>query len=160
MSSGFNSPWDRRKGRTPRLNLTLDSRVESADLAESMIVEFSEAAGYGERQREEIGLAVRETVINAVFHGNHCDMTKKVILTAEVLDSGLVICVKDEGEGFDPLRLADPLLPDNILHETGRGFFLVKTCMDEVSVRRAPYRGMELTMIKYLSKTPLRRNKK
>ncbi len=160
MSSDLNPAWNKGKARTQRLNLTLDSRVESADLAESLVVEFSEAAGCGERQCEEIGLAVRETVINAVLHGNRCDMNKKVLLTAEVRDSGLVISVKDEGEGFDPDCLADPLVPDNLLSESGRGFFLVKTCMDEVAVRRVASRGMELTMIKYLSKTPLRRTTK
>jgi serine/threonine-protein kinase RsbW len=160
MSSRANPPGSEGNIRTRRLNLTLESRVESAELAESRIVEFSERAGYGERQCGEIGLAVREAVINAVLHGNRCDMNKKVVLTAELRGPELVICVRDEGEGFDPDRLADPLVPDNLLHESGRGFFLVKTCMDDVVVRKAANNGAELTMIKYLSKTILRRTTK
>ena len=62
-------------------------------------------------------------------------MSKKVVLTAELGDYGLVVCAKDEGEGFDLDSLSNPLVPDNILHESGRGFFLVKACMDEVTVR-------------------------
>ena len=134
--------------------------MESADLAESVMLEFSGKMGYGERQCEEIGLAVREAVINAVSHGNRWDIKKKVVLTAAIEDRGLVICIKDEGEGFDPDSLPDPLVPDHTLHESGRGFFLVKTCMDDVAVRRAPSRGTELTMIKFRSKAPLRRNPK
>jgi len=129
-------------------------------LAESMVIEFSEAAGCGARQCEDIGLAVRETVINAVLHGNRCDLNKKVRLTAEVLNSTLVIRVEDEGDGFDPGCLADPLVPDKLLCESGRGFFLIRTCMDEVAVRRVASCGTELTMIKYLSNTPLRRTTK
>ena len=154
MSSRLKPPSKVGNARTQRLDLTLESRVESADLAESRILEFSARVGYDERQCGEIGLAVREAVINAVLHGNRCDMNKKVVLTAELQGSGLVICVRDEGEGFDPDRLADPLVPDNLLHESGRGFFLVKTCMDDVAVRRTAPCGAELTMIKYLSNTP------
>lgn len=154
MSSRIKPPSNAGNARTQRLELTLESRVESADVAESRIVEFSERAGYGERQCGEIGLAVREAVINAVLHGNRCDLNKKVVLTAEIQGSGLVICVRDEGEGFDPDRLADPLVPDNLLHESGRGFFLVKTCMDDVAVRRTATHGAELTMTKYLLKLP------
>jgi len=160
MSSRLKPPSNLGNARTQRLDLTLESKVESADLAESRILEFSERAGYGERQCGEIGLAVREAVINAVLHGNRCNMNKKVVLTAELQGSGLVICVRDEGEGFDPECLANPLVPDNLLHESGRGFFLVNTCMDDVVVRRTATRGAELTMIKYLSNSPLRRTTK
>lgn len=124
-----------------------------------MIVEFC-AREAGELICEQVGLAVRELVANAILHGNRCDMSKKVQLTAELTDTGLMVCIKDEGEGFDPDSLPDPLVPDNLLNETGRGFFLVKTCMDDVIVRRAETRGMEVTLIKYLSKTPLRRTRR
>ena len=160
MSSSLNPAWDKGKARTQRLNFTLDSRLESAGFAESQVVEFAAKAGCSERDCEEIGLAVRESVANAVLHGNRCDRNKKVLLTAELQESKLVISIQDEGEGFDPECLADPLVPENLLNESGRGIFLVKTCMDEVIVRRADSRGTELTMIKYLSKTPLRRNTK
>src|SRR5436853_212302 len=78
-----------------RLNLKLDSRIESAMRAESMMLEFSRKAGCAERQCEEIGLAVREAVVNAVCHGNHYDLNKKVELTAEINEPDLVVCVND-----------------------------------------------------------------
>ena len=62
----------------------------------------------------------------------------------------LTICVRDEGEGFDPDALADPLEPDNILKPSGRGIFLIRNFMDEVRLRRAPEGGMEIRMVKRL----------
>jgi serine/threonine-protein kinase RsbW len=135
-----------------RLNLTLESRPESADLAESQIATFAAMANYAKEQCEEVGLAVRESVANAVLHGNRCDPHKKVLLTAEIQAHGLVICVSDEGEGFDPESLPNPLVPPNLHRESGRGLLLVKALMDEVVLRRAASHGMELTMTKYASK--------
>ncbi len=157
MSARFEHQWNEQTGSVRRLSVTLESRVESADIAESLILEFSGKAGCDGRQMEEIGLAVRESVANAVCHGNRCDLTKKVVMTAEFRHPELVIRIRDEGEGFDPEVLADPLLPDNLLHESGRGFFLMKTCMDDVTVRRIGPRGVELTMIKHVFKAPHRR---
>ena len=150
--------WNGGKGRTLRLTVSLDSRVESVDVAESMIVEFCGRAAYGERQCEEIGLAVREAVANAVIHGNRMDLTKKVAMTAELTETGLTVSVRDEGQGFDPDSVADPLLPDQLLNESGRGLFLVRTCVDDVILRRHESCGMEITLIKKVSMNSARRN--
>ena len=154
MTLRHNPARKQGEARGPHLNLTLDSTVSSADVAESAVIEFCASAGYGERQCGEIGLAVREAVVNAVCHGNHEDMTKKVVLIAAMEDRGLVVSIRDEGEGFDPATLPDPLVADNLLNESGRGYFLLKTCMDDVAVRRITPRGTELVMIKSLSKLP------
>ena len=152
MPSRRNRAWEEGQGGVRRLNLVLKSRVESADLAESRVVKFAEKAGYGARECEEIALAVRESMANAVFHGNRCDEKKKVFLNAELRPRGLVISVRDEGEGFDPDAVADPLAQENLMRESGRGFFLMRTLMDEVTLKRTSPGGMELTMVKYLSK--------
>jgi anti-sigma B factor antagonist len=150
MSSSRNPAGSEGEAGVQRLNLTLESKVESTDLAESLVVAFAERAGYGRHQCEEIGLAVRESAANAIFHGNRCDVNKKVFLTAETQSQGLVISIRDEGEGFDPASLPDPLAPENIARESGRGFLLVRASMDEVRLRRVAAGGMELTMVKYL----------
>jgi anti-anti-sigma factor len=149
MSSRRNPAWSEEEAGAQRLNLTLESKVESTDLAESLVVAFAEGAGYGKRQCEEIGLAVRESAANAIFHGNHCDLNKRVFLTAERQSQGLVISIRDEGEGFDPASVPDPLAPENIARESGRGSLLVRASMDEVRWRRVAAGGMELTMVKY-----------
>ena len=72
------------QSQSKRVALTLESSLQSADLAESVLREFAGEAGYGEPQQEQIGIAVRESVVNAVLHGNRCDTNKKVALTAEL----------------------------------------------------------------------------
>ena len=137
--------------RPEKLSLTLESNPVSAEVAESLVVEFSGKAGFDERQCHEIGLAVREAVANAVLHGNRCLIHKQVELAAELCEGGLAVTVGDEGEGFDIDAVPDPLQPGNLMLGSGRGIFLVKALMDAVSVRRSSTNGTELTMIKYLS---------
>jgi serine/threonine-protein kinase RsbW len=133
------------------MSLTLTSCLESAEKAETRVVDFSQQAGCTERQLHEIGLAVREGVANAVLHGNRCDSKKKVRLKAAVQQGALEIWIQDEGEGFDPDAVPDPLHAEQLLIPSGRGIFLVKACMDEIAVRRTSKGGTELAMIKYLS---------
>jgi serine/threonine-protein kinase RsbW len=63
----------------------------------------------------------------------------------------LVVRVIDEGEGFDPEEVADPLAPENILKSSGRGIFFMRSFMDDVSLRRAAAGGMEVRMVKKLA---------
>jgi serine/threonine-protein kinase RsbW len=63
-----------------------------------------------------------------------------------------VVSVRDEGAGFDPESIADPLAPENMLKSSGRGIFLMRNFMDDVSLRRAPEGGMEVRMVKKLAK--------
>ena len=61
---------------------------------------------------------------------------------------GIAIRVRDEGPGFDPESLPDPLAPENLLKSNGRGIFLIRSFMDEVALQRAPEGGMEIVMVK------------
>jgi serine/threonine-protein kinase RsbW len=126
--------------------------MESVGRAEAAVVEFASKIGYGKAQLEQIGLAVIEAVANAILHGNRCDTKKKVRVKAVQEKKGLVISVQDEGEGFDADALPDPLSPETILKDCGRGVFLVRACMDEVAVRRKAPRGTEVKMIKRTAK--------
>ena len=132
-----------------RLTITFESRLECADLAEAQVAQFAAGANYAKEQREEIGLAVREVVANAVLHGNRSDLNKRVFLAAEIQAQGLVIRIRDEGEGFAPEALPNPLVPPDLHRESGRGLLLVKTLMDEVILRRTASGGMEVIMVKY-----------
>ncbi len=60
----------------------------------------------------------------------------------------LKIRVRDQGEGFDPEQLEDPLAPENLLKSSGRGIFLIRNFMDDVQLQRAPEGGMEIRMLK------------
>ena len=141
-----------KNARARRIQLTLKSSMDSVNHAEAAVVEFARKIGYSKPQLEQIGLAVIEAVANAILHGNRCDAKKKVRVKAALAKKGLVISVQDEGEGFDADALPDPLLPETLLKQSGRGVFLVRACMDEVAVRRKAPVGTEVKMIKRASK--------
>jgi serine/threonine-protein kinase RsbW len=134
-------------GAGRRLDMILESKVESADLAENLIYEFSKAA-YCEDEHHDIRLAVREAVANAVLHGNRFDFSKKVYLSVELNAHLLVISIRDEGEGCEPETVPDPLATHNMLRESGRGMLLIRAVMDEAAWQRGPSGGMELVMTK------------
>lgn len=131
-----------------RLDLTLDTQVESVDLAVSLIRNFSES-WYTPAQHEAIELAMREAMANALLHGNQWDTSKKVFLTAELEPHGLVIAIRDEGPGCEPESVRNCLESENLLRDSGRGMFLIRACMDEVIWRRGECGGMELIMTKH-----------
>jgi serine/threonine-protein kinase RsbW len=99
-------------------------------------------------------LAVRESVMNAILHGNANDLAKLVFIdftaTPEGDPADLIVCVRDRGLGFDPARLDDPLTSTNVLKTSGRGIFLIRQFMDDVSMLRARDGGMEVRMTKHL----------
>ena len=105
-----------------------------------------------------ISLAVREAVINAIKHGNHHDAAKDVTVEFALVPNGqpheLVIRVTDEGLGFEPGEVGDPLAPENILKSSGRGIFFMRSFMDDVVLSRRPEGGMEVRMTKRLPATP------
>src|SRR5258708_190380 len=130
-----------------RLEIILESKVESADLAESLIGDLSHRE-FGDQKRHEISLAVREAIANAVLHGNQFDARKRIFLSAELLPAGLVVSVRDEADGCDLDSVPDPLAADNLMRDSGRGILLIRACMDEVIWRRAFSGGMEVVMTK------------
>jgi serine/threonine-protein kinase RsbW len=97
-------------------------------------------------------VALRESVINAIRHGNQLDQAKHVFVEFEshAVDEipELRIRVRDQGPGFDPTALPDPLATENLLKASGRGIFLIRSFMDDVLFQRAPEGGMEIRMIK------------
>jgi serine/threonine-protein kinase RsbW len=102
-----------------------------------------------------VGVAIRESVINAIKHGNQHDVTKHVFVDFDDAPGGdspgLMIRVRDQGPGFDPDLLANPLDPENLLKSSGRGIFLIRSFMDEVELQRAAQGGMEIRMVKRVS---------
>ncbi len=94
-------------------------------------------------------MAVREATVNAVLHGNRYDPAKRVTVSFESTAEALTIAVRDEGPGLDPATLPDPLAPENLLKQSGRGIFLIRTFMDEIHFRNLSP-GTEITMIKFV----------
>jgi serine/threonine-protein kinase RsbW len=111
-------------------------------------------AGLDEDAIHWVSVAVRESVINAIKHGNREDRRKHVtvefMLTPRDRAERFTVSVLDEGEGFDPGEVGDPLAPENVLKSSGRGIFFMRSFMDEVSIERRPEGGMAVRMSKKL----------
>ena len=110
------------------------------------------SVGLDEDSLHWVGVAIRESVINAIKHGNRHDAAKHVFVEFEATTVDhvpeLTIRVRDQGEGFDPEEVANPLAPENLLKSSGRGIFLIRNFMDDVQLQRVPEGGMEIRMIK------------
>ncbi len=135
---------------TQRIEITLETLLESVDLAESIVMRVAEAAGFDDEDVHKIGMAVREGVINAYNYGNQQDRNKKIRLTVELEPKRMVVHVVDQGKGFELTEIPDPLAEENLLRTSGRGLFLMRAFMDEFSVQPGPGGGAELVMVKKL----------
>jgi serine/threonine-protein kinase RsbW len=78
-------------------------------------------------------VATTEAVNNGIVHGNKRNPHKIVTVTLEYFDNLISVSVEDEGPGLDPATLPDPLSEENLLRENGRGVFLMRTLMDNVT---------------------------
>jgi serine/threonine-protein kinase RsbW len=129
---------------------SLDSTLESVDSAEELATKMAERAGLEDEDLMKIGMAVRESMVNAVVHGNRYNANKKVRFSVAHTTDRFTIRIADEGEGFDVESLPDPLAPENLLRTSGRGIFLIRSFMDEFDIRRGDAGGMEVTLVKHL----------
>jgi serine/threonine-protein kinase RsbW len=123
------------------------------DLVQVASDAIGQTAGLDEDAIHWVGVALRESVINAITHGNRQDTRKRVFVELAIGrladgSSELVIRVRDEGPGFDPDEIEDPLAPENLLKASGRGIFIIRNFMDVVDLYRAPEGGMEIRMVK------------
>ena len=128
----------------------LHSSMESVGEVEAAADKLAEEAGLDEDQRFHIAMAVREGAINAVLHGNEYNPNTFIDVSLENTGADLIFKIGDQGHGFDPEHLPDPLAPENILRGTGRGIFLIRSLMDEVHFRQLNP-GTELTLVKHLT---------
>jgi serine/threonine-protein kinase RsbW len=137
---------------TRLIRLEFTSAFEMLDFVQVVNDHVGRDIGLDEDTVHWVGVAVRECVINAIKHGNQNDSTKRVFVDFEtaVRDDipELAISIRDQGKGFDPEEVANPLDPENLLKSSGRGIFLIRNFMDDVRLQRAPQGGMEVRMLK------------
>jgi serine/threonine-protein kinase RsbW len=114
--------------------LVLDSKFEEMERLEPFINELKQWADFDDEDAGRIMLALSEAVNNAIIHGNNQNPGKQVIIlsTFDEENRTLAISVEDEGEGFDPEEIPDPLKEENLLNEGGRGVYLIKQYADEL----------------------------
>lgn len=139
------------RGDGERIEITISSRFENIELVQVIAEHLCESSGLDEDGSHWVGMAVREAVANAIKHGNRMDVKKRVNATFDLQDSQLDIRIVDEGQGFDPEAVSDPLTPQNIMKTSGRGIFYMKTFMDRIQYSFAPGGGTSLLMSKNLA---------
>ncbi len=136
------------------VRLKIHSVFEMLDLVQLVSDRMGQMAGLDEDAVHWVGVAVRESVINAIKHGNRLDEAKSVIIEFAFVPAAtptqLIVRVLDEGEGFEPEVIADPLAPENLLKSSGRGIFFMRSFMDDVTLAKRPEGGMEVRMVKKL----------
>jgi serine/threonine-protein kinase RsbW len=134
-----------------RVSLDIASRFEMLDLVQTVLVQICGILGFDDEATHYMSVAVRESVVNAIKHGNQHDETKRVSVRFTLLDRALEVEVRDQGEGFDPSAVPDPLAPENLLKAYGRGIFFMRQFMDEVT-HAFPARGG--TVVRMLKRLP------
>ena len=116
----------------PLLSITLPSTRDEIPRVNDFAQQVNETVQMEEERFNSFQLALSEAVTNAIVHGNKEDPSKKVQIIALLENDHLYISVEDEGEGFDPSELPDPLDNQNLLKEGGRGVFLMRQYADKV----------------------------
>ena len=131
--------------------MSLSSRFENIEMVQHLCGKLLEGWDLSEETTHWILMALREALANAIKHGNAQDLDKRVHLEMDVTDQTLTIRIRDEGVGFDPEAVVDPLAPENRFKTSGRGIFYMKTFMDEVRFRQMDGGGMEIVLKKNLA---------
>ena len=138
------------------IRLEFPSHYDMLDFVQLLSDHMAEVGGLDEDAMHWVGVAVRESVINAIKHGNADDETKRVVVEFRFEPisepNELIVRVVDQGQGFDAVEIADPLAPENLLKSSGRGIFFMRSFMDDLQLRRAPEGGTEVWMVKKLGK--------
>jgi serine/threonine-protein kinase RsbW len=133
------------------VEVVLESDLKNVEVAEEITRRVSSTAGFDEDDQHKIDMAVHESLINAIWHGNKSDPSKHVWLRFEIFSDRLEIRVRDQGNGYDPRGLPDPLSQENLLNVSGRGIFLIRTFMDDFRVENRTGEGTEVVLVKRLN---------
>jgi serine/threonine-protein kinase RsbW len=129
-----------------QVDVLVVSKIEAVSPAVDHLMRLLKKTCCAPEQEFAVETALREALVNAVLHGNHQDARKKVRVCCSCQrDGGVLIIVKDEGEGFDPAKVPSPLVGENVLAEHGRGLYLINLLTDEVRFARG---GTEVHILK------------
>ena len=125
--------------------IVIPNDLHAARQIEDRIVRETEALGYSSRCAFAIRLALEEAMVNAHKHGNGRDPVKRIVVAYDITPARVVVRVRDEGRGFDPVLVPDPTTPNRIPLPDGRGIMLMRSYLDEVTFNE---RGNEVQLVK------------
>jgi serine/threonine-protein kinase RsbW len=130
------------------VKLVIPSQLRLVDLVHAASEKMAELAGFPSEDGLDVGMAVREAVINAIRHGNREDPALVVDVTMRWAADTLEVRVRDRGNGFDPAQVPDPRSGENLLRSSGRGLLLMRAFVDDVVFRKPRQGGTEVTLVK------------
>jgi serine/threonine-protein kinase RsbW len=115
--------------------LTLDSKPENISSIEKFVEEICDYYNINDTYFGNILIALVEAFRNALVHGNKNQASRKIQVVFESKPKGLSFTVTDEGQGFDPDSVPDPLdLEIDVETQTGRGLFLIRSLADKTEI--------------------------
>ncbi|MDA1185601.1 MAG: ATP-binding protein [Acidobacteria bacterium] len=136
------------------VRLDVRSSLDMIDLVQAVCDRVGRAAGLDDDAMHQVDYAVRESVVNAITHGNQHDDAKRVHIefthVGDRSNPGIAVSVRDEGAGFDPGSVPDCCASENLLKASGRGIFLMRNFVDRLVHRRVPGGGMEVVIVKHV----------
>lgn len=135
------------KPRIFELKFASDTKyLENVEKLSSKVARYAELS---ESDSDDLGIVTTELVNNAIHHGNNNDPNKEVHIIFTVDNKRIELKIIDQGSGFNPDKLKDPLAPENLLSESGRGIFLIRNLMDGLDFKFSDA-GTETIVIKNL----------
>jgi len=121
--------------RNGRYTQEFPSSIDYLEEVEQLTATISAELNFRNSDIDDLSIAITELFNNAIHHGNKNEAGKRITVQYRAEASGIRISVKDQGEGFVPDEIKDPLAPENLLAESGRGLYLVKKLMDDVEIK-------------------------
>ena len=137
--------FDPRKLRL-RVQVTLAADRKSVEPVVEQVMQAVRDTNCLNGKEDAVELALQEALANAVVHGAKEDASKVVECVVACDDQrGVLIIVRDPGEGFDPSSIPACTIGENLYSNHGRGIFLINQLMDEVKFCK---NGTEIHMVK------------
>jgi len=139
-----------KSDKTSTVTIDLASRIEMLETVQTVLGHVTSLVGFDEDAAHYMSVAVRESVVNAIKHGNRGNEKKRVKVSFVIGPRALEVAVLDEGPGFDPRRIPDPVAEENLLKTDGRGIFFMRSFMDEVEYSFPAEGGTLVRLVKRL----------
>ncbi len=130
------------------VEISIGSKLELIDVVTLSSDHLCKLAGFDEEEQYRVNLSVRESLANAIEHGNKFADHKRVEITLRLNEKFFCVSIRDHGDGFDPNQVPNPLDPQNLLNPDGRGILYMRSFMDEVNLIRHVEGGMQVTLTK------------
>ncbi|HBC46761.1 MAG TPA: ATP-binding protein [candidate division Zixibacteria bacterium] len=129
-------------------DITISSSLDHIAAVDEFLEEWLRRQNIPEDTIADLAIAVTELVNNAIKHGNKGNLAKKVTVSLHFANGVAQATVGDEGEGFDPESIPNPIAEENLLKAIGRGIFIVKSLMDKVEFAFPATGGTRITITK------------